>query len=140
MHPFYVLLLVFALFTLVAFAFMIRWERSRFIERSKGRGWRRVRISTIPIAIFSAAIVVVPAQAVSGMEALAVFYGLLLTVAPIFWFGAHWLVGKSASPPLSFGESASIAASPIVFGLAATYIAHALQTPAWLFLKQLGLL
>ncbi|MDD2738961.1 MAG: hypothetical protein PHR94_08505 [Methylomonas lenta] len=140
MHPFHVLLLVFALFSLVAFAFMIRWERSQFIERGKGHCWRRVRISSIPIAIFAVAIAVVPTKAVSGMEGLAVFYGLLFTVVPIFWFGAHWLVGKSVSPPLSFGESAAIAGSPILFGLAAAYTAHALQTPAWLFIKYLGLL
>lgn len=139
MHPFHVLLSVFALLALVAFAFMSRWERSKFVAKGKGHGWRRVRISTIPIAIFAAAIAVVPTQAVSGMESLALLYGLLFTVVPIFWFGAHWLVGKSASPPLSFGESAAIAGSPIVFGLAAAYTAHALQTPAWLFLKHLGL-
>ncbi|MEQ1775820.1 MAG: hypothetical protein ABL891_18745 [Burkholderiales bacterium] len=139
MHPFHVLLSVFALFALVAFAFMSRWERSKFVAKGKGHGWRRVRISTIPIAIFAAAIAVVPTQVVSGMESLALLYGLLFTVVPIFWFGAHWLVGKSASPPLSFGESAAIAGSPIVFGLAAAYTAHALQTPAWLFLKHLGL-
>jgi hypothetical protein len=137
MHPFHVLLSVFALVALVAFAFMSRWERSKFIAKGKGHGWRRVRISTIPIAFIAAVIVVIPAQAVSGMESLAVFYGLLLIAAPIFWFAAHWLVGRSASPPLSFGESAAIAGSPIVFGLATAYAAHALQTPAWLFLRHL---
>jgi hypothetical protein len=139
MHPFHVLLSVFALFALVAFAFMIRWERSQFIQRGKSHGWRRVRVSTIPIAIFAVAIAVVPTQAISGMESLAVFYGLLFTVVPIFWFGAHWLVGKSVAPPLSFKESAAIAGSPIIFGFALAYIAHALQTPAWLLLKYLGL-
>ena len=74
------------------------------------------------------------------MESLAVFYGLLLTVVPIVWFGAHWLVGKAVSPPLSAGESIAIASSPIVFGLATAYLAHTLQRPAWLLLKHLGFL
>lgn len=139
MHPFYVLLVIFTLLALVALAFMIRWERNQFIQKGKGRGWSRVRISSIPIAMISAVIAVVPSQAVSGMEGLAVFYGLLLIVVPIFWFVAHWLVGKSTSPTLSFGESAAIAGSPIVFLLIVAYAAHALQTPAWLLLKKLGL-
>ena len=139
MHPFHVLLLLFALAALVAFAFLVRWERSRYAQLGKATGWRRVRIASIPIAMAAAAIVWIPAQATSGMEGLAVFYGLLLTVAPAFWFAAHWLVGRSASPPLSFGESAAIAGSPLAFGLAAVYVAHALQTPAWLFLRSLGL-
>ena len=139
MHPFHVLLLLFALAALVAFAFLVRWERSRYERMGKARGWRWVRIASIPIAMAAAAIVWIPAQATSGMEGLAVFYGLLLTVAPAFWFAAHWLVGRSASPPLSFGESAAIAGSPLAFGLVAVYVAHALQTPAWLFLRSLGL-
>jgi hypothetical protein len=136
MHPFQVLLAFFALIAFVAFAFMIRLERSHFIKQDKRQGWYRVRISTIPIAIIAVVIAVVPSQAVSGMEGLAVFYGLLLTVVPIFWFGAHWVVGKSTSPPLTFKESFTIAASPIAFLLALAYVANALQTPAWLFLKK----
>lgn len=139
MQPFLVLLSIFAVFALIAFAFMIRWERSQFLAQGKGSSWRRVRISTIPIIIIAAAIAIIPTKAVSGMEGLAVFYGLIFTAVPVFWFGAHWLVGKLSTPPLSFGESAAIAVSPIVFGLALAYIAHALQTPAWLFLKQLGI-
>ena len=139
MHPFHVLPLLFALAALVAFAFLVRWERSRYAQLGKAGGWRRVRIASIPIAMATAAIVWIPAQATSGMEGLAVFYGLLLAVAPAFWFAAHWLVGRSASPPLSFGESAAIAGSPLAFGLVAVYVAHALQTPAWLFLRSLGL-
>jgi hypothetical protein len=128
MYPFHVLLLLFALAALVAFAFLVRWERSRYERMGKARGWRRVRIASIPIAMVAAAIVWIPARATSGREGLAVFYGLLLTVAPAFRFAAHWLVGWSVSPPLSFAESAAIAGSPIAFGLVAVYVAHALQT------------
>lgn len=140
MHPFHVLLSLFGLCALVAFAFVIRWERSRFVHKDKGRSWCHVRISSLPIAVVTAAIAIIPARAGSGMESLAVFYGLLLTVVPIVWFGAHWLVGKAVSPPLSAGESIAIASSPIVFGLATAYLAHTLQRPAWLLLKHLGFL
>jgi hypothetical protein len=139
MQPFLALLVLFALVSLVAFGFVIRWERRQFLARGKQLGWRRVRIASIPIALLAAAVVIVSTQAVSGMEGLAVFYGLLLLVAPVLWFGAHWLVGRTASPPLSFGESAAIAGSPIAFALLASYVAHALQTPAWTLLRSLGL-
>lgn len=139
MPPFIVLLIGFALFALAAFALVLRWERRQFIAKGKGGSWRRVRIASLPIAALAAAIVIVPTRAVSGMESLAVFYGLLLTVVPVFWFGAHWLVGRFATPPLSFGESAAIAGSPIAFALAASYVAHALQSPAWALLRSLGL-
>lgn len=108
MHPFHVLLLPFALAALVAYAFLVRRERSRYGRMGKTRGWRRVRIASIPIAMVAAAIVWIPAGATSGMAGLAVFYGLLLTVAPAFRFAAHWLVGWSVSPPLSFAESAEL--------------------------------
>ena len=139
MHPFHALLLVFALIAAVAFAFLIRWERSKFVQKGKGGGWLHVRIATIPIAALAMAIAVVPARATSGMEGLAVLYGLLLTAVPIVWFGAHGLVGKSASPPLSFAESSLIAGSPIAFVLAAAGVAHALQGPAWRLLRTFGM-
>lgn len=139
MYPFHVLLMLFVLLALVAFAFLIRWERAIFLQKGKGSSWQRVRISTIPIALFAAAIAIIPSLASSGMEGLAVFYGLMLTLVPIFWFGAHWLVGKTATPPLTFQESAFIAGSPIVFGLITVYVAHDLQTPAWKFLRFVGL-
>jgi hypothetical protein len=108
MYPFHVLLLLFALAALVAFAFLVRREGSRYERMGETRGWRRVRIASIPIAMVAAAIVWIPARATSGMAGLAVFYGLLLIAAPAFRFAAHWLVGWSASPPLSFAESAEL--------------------------------
>lgn len=139
MHPFQVLLALFAVLCLAALVLLLRWERSYFLQRRKSSGWLRVRLATIPIALATAAIIIVPARATSGMEGLAVFYILLLTIAPVFWFSAHWMVGKLALPPLSFSESSLIAGSPLVLGFMLTIVAHSLQSIAWSMLRSLGL-
>jgi hypothetical protein len=138
MHPFHALLAIFAVASLVALALLVRWERRRFLGMGKGSAWLAVRLATIPIALATAALVVVPAQSTRGMEGLAVFYALLLAVAPAFWFGAHWTVGRLARPPLSFGESAQIAGSPLVLVVALAAAAHALQPVAWTVLRSMG--
>lgn len=139
MHPFHILILLFVLLALAGFGFVVRRERARYLKAGKAAGWLRVRLATLPIALVSAAIAWLPARAASGMESLAVFFAMLLLVVPLFWFGAHWLVGRTASPPLDFGESAAIAALPLLYALAAAYLAHALQAPAWLYLRGQGL-
>jgi hypothetical protein len=83
-------------------------------------------------------LIVIPARSTSGMEGLAVFYILLITVAPVFWFCAHWLVGRFARPPLAFGESAQIAGSPIALGIVLSVVAHALQPIVWQMLRSMG--
>jgi hypothetical protein len=138
MHPFHLLLSVFSLIALVTFAYLMRYERANFIIKGKGNSWLRVRISSVPIAFVVFALVIIPTGSISGMEGLVVFYVLMFSVIPIIWFAGHWLIGKSANPPLSFAESATIAGSPLVFLLVTAYVAHVLQTPAWLFLKALG--
>ena len=138
MHPIHVLLSVFAVAALLAFAVLIRWERRRFFRMGKGGAWLKVRLATIPIALATAALIVLPARGASGMEGLAVFYILAFTIAPAFWFSAHWLVGRLVRPPLRFGESAQIAGSPIALGIALSVVAHALQPFAWQLLRSLG--
>jgi hypothetical protein len=138
MHPFHALLAVFAVAAVLALVFLIRWERRRFHRMGKGGAWLAVRLATIPIALATAALIVVPAGSTSGMEGLAVFYALLFTLAPAFWFGAHWIVGRFARPPLGFGESAQIAGSPIALGIVLGVVAHALQPIAWQVLRSMG--
>ena len=138
MHPFHASLAVFAVAALLALGLLIRWEGRRFLRMGKGRAWLAVRLATIPIALVTAAVIFVPARSTSGMEGLAVFYALLLAVAPVFWFGAHWLVGRRVSPPLSFGESAQIAGSPLALGVALSWVAHALQPVVWQMLRSVG--
>lgn len=130
---------MYTLVCLSAFSYVVRWERDRYARQGKSAAWRRVRWTTLPVALTSGLIVVLPARAVSGMEGLAVAYGMLFTAVPLFWFGTHWLVGRWAKPPLTFRESAVIAGSPVAFAVAAAYVAHMLQTPAWMILRALRL-
>lgn len=138
MHPFHLMLALFAILSLLGFGWLLNWERRQFMARELGTAWLTVRLSTIPIALATAALVIIPARGTSGMEGLAVLYGLLLTAAPIFWFGAHWVVGRLASPPMLFSDSARIAGLPLLYLLAIAVIAHPLQSLAWSWLRLLG--
>lgn len=139
MRPFYILLTSFAALSLVGFVFLITWERRIFQARGLGRSWLVVRISTIPIFLITAALVIVPARSIVGMEGLVVFYLLLIAAAPIFWFASHWMAGRLTNPQLTFGDSARIAGTPLVYGLFVAGVAHFLQTMVWSFLRSLGL-
>jgi hypothetical protein len=88
----------------VGFAFILRWERRQFSARELDSSWLWVRLSTIPIAILTTALVMGMTRGISGMEGLAVFYFMLLAVAPLFWFAAHWVIGRLTKPQLSFGD------------------------------------
>ncbi|MBK8063321.1 MAG: hypothetical protein IPK29_04000 [Betaproteobacteria bacterium] len=138
MHPFHAMLVLFAAAALVGFGYVIRWERRRYVARDLGDAWFKVRLSSIPAALLAAGVALIPALATSGMEALAIFYLLLLVAAPILWFGVHWAVGRLARPPLAFADSARIAASPLVYALVLAAIAPTLQSIAWTLLRSLG--
>ena len=139
MHPFHLMFVLFAAAALVGLLFVVRWERRRFLARGLGSPWLKVRLASIPAALLSAALVVIPARSTSGMEGLAVFYLLLLTAVPLLWFGTHWAVGRLTRPPLSFGDSAFIAGSPLVYALAVALAAPLLQSLAWSLLRSLGI-
>lgn len=125
------LLLAFAAACGVAIGLLLRRERRRFAAQGKARSWARVRLASAAILAITAASVVLPARQVSGMEALAVFYGLLFTLAPLLWFGLHWLAGRSVSPALAPSESMSLALTPLLVAMAITLLAHRLQPLAW---------
>lgn len=96
----------------VALVLLALFIESRFFKRSRRVGsWLGVRIVSALMAPLTFALVVLPARAVSGMEALAVFYGLLFTVGPLVWFGSHWLAGRWIRPALAAPESLMLAAS-----------------------------
>lgn len=140
MHPFHMMLVLFAALALVGLGFVIRWERRHFVARGLAGSWLMVRLASIPAALLVAAAVVVPARATPGMEGLAVFYLLLLVVAPVLWFGAHWVVGRLARPALGFADSARIAALPLVYALVLAAVAPSLQSAAWSLLRSSGAL
>lgn len=121
----------FALTALVALVLALRWERREFTRAGKGRSWLVVRLATLPIALVTAAIVVLPARAVSGMEALGVFYVLLLTAVPLAWLGLHALAGRLARPRLGGWDVVQLAVAPIAFVIAVALVAHQLQPLAW---------
>lgn len=90
------------------------WTR----RRAGLAGWAVMRIMGLAAIAITLAAVWLPARAVSGFGGLAVFYGLLLTVAPVLWFGLHRLGGRIAGAnigvwlPLAI-SSLLIAAFPI---------------------------
>jgi hypothetical protein len=135
MHPFHVMLMLFAAAALLGFALAVRWERRKFLARGLASSWFKVRLASLPAALLVAALVVVPARSTSGMEGLAVFYLLLLTAAPLVWFGVHWAVGRLARPQLSFADSARIAGLPLLYAAALAAIAPLLQSLAWSLLR-----
>lgn len=139
MHPFHMMLMLFAVGTLIGFGFVLRWERNQFFARGLVGSWLIVRLSTVPTALVVVALVMIPARSTSGMEGLAVFYLLLLTAAPLLWFGTHWAVGRLVRPQLSFRDSARIAGSPLLYAVAVAMVAPMLQSLAWSVLRSLSI-
>lgn len=138
MHPFHMMLILFLVAAVVGFVYVVRWERNQFLSRGLATSWLKVRLSSIPVALLAALLVVIPARNTTGMEGLAVFYMLLIGVAPLIWFGAHWAVGRLAKPQLSFADSARIAGLPLVYVLALAAVAPTLQSLAWSLVRALG--
>lgn len=138
MQPLHILFALYAVICVAAYAWLVRWERRKYIAMNKGAAWLRVRLASLPMLLVVAAVVAIPTSQVSGMEGLAVFYLLLLGAGPLVWCAGHWLVGKFTRPPLSFGESSQIALSPIVLLFVLGWLGSALQPIAWLLLGVLG--
>lgn len=97
--------------------------------RGRRAAWLLVRVGSFPVAVFTFAAVVLPARATSGMEGLAVFYGLLFTVAPLLWFGYHRVAAALMGPWIRPGETVPLAlwglATPAILGMAAAYASEA---------------
>lgn len=138
MSMFHLMLSIFALVALIGLAIAIRWERRRFVSRGLAGPWLAVRLSSIPAIVLTAMLVIAPARHASGMGALAAFYALLLTVAPMAWFGVHLAVGRLVKPQLSFGDAAQIAGLPLAYALALAAAAPAAQHLAWRIPRLLG--
>jgi len=132
------MLLLLLLVCLVLVPVLLRWERRRFQAMGKGGAWLPMRLASVPIAVLTAALVWLPARAMPGMAALAAFYVLLLVVAPLFWVGAHWVVGRCVRPALTFQESARVAALPVAAVIGVALLAQWLQPVVWSLLRAVG--
>lgn len=94
---------------------LVLWLEHRWMRaQGKAGSWAVVRFTSLLAAALAAVVVILPAQAVSGMEGLAVFYGLLLTVAPLIWLGTHLGLGRSLRPSLTLGEGVALSLSGLV--------------------------
>lgn len=129
------LLGVFGVLVIAAIAALLVYERRRFARQGKQGAWLRVRIAGIPLAVITALSVTLPARAVSGMESLGVFYGLLFTLAPAVWLGGHWIVGRVGRPALAARESLWLALTVPAFTIGAALVAHWLQPIAWAIVR-----
>lgn len=127
MQPFYLLIAIFVILDIIAFSFLMARERQHVRNLGKEKSWKRLRLLGIPVALICTLIVMIPATRTSGMEGLAVLYILSLTAAPLLWFFSHWLIGRKLSVKMTSSESMYIAASPILFIIIATLLAHRLQ-------------
>jgi hypothetical protein len=133
-----VMFVLFVVAALAGFMIVLRWEHRHFAARGLVASWRQVRLGSVLVLPLTMATVVIPARSVSGMEGLAVFYMLLLSVAPVVWFGLHWAFGRLARPPLAFADSVLIAASPLVYAATVAALAPHLQSLAWSLRRWLG--
>ena len=79
-------------------ALLLWLERWYFARSGRAGSWAVVRLVSLVAAPVALGLLFGPARAVSGMEALAVFYLSMLTVTPLVWFGAHLWAGHSVRP------------------------------------------
>ncbi|WP_439518211.1 hypothetical protein [Hydrogenophaga sp.] len=94
---------------------LVLWLEYRFMRaQGKGGSWAVVRFASLVAGPVAALAVVLPANSVSGMEGLAVFYGLLLTVAPLIWLGTHLGLGRLQNPALTVGECVALSLSGLL--------------------------
>ena len=102
-------------------------ERRKFAAMNKQSSWLKLRLASIPIALFAAATVVLPARSIAGMEVLAAFYGLLITAGPLVYFGSHVVLGLWLAPRLSIRESMRVGITGLLMGLVPAFAVQLLH-------------
>lgn len=120
---------VFALLMVTAVLVAAFYERRRYAAQNKTGAWLFVRLASLPIAAAGAAAVVIPARAIGGPEALAAFYLLAFTAAPLVYFGLHWLAGFLAG--LARKDALAIGLSGLLMLLVPVLLASRVQP--WVF-------
>lgn len=100
------------LLILMAIGAILFLERRHFVRRGRADSWLSMRLLGLLLLLpLTAGVVILPARAISGMEALAAFYVALFLLGPLVWFGGHVLAGRLLRPNLSPEESLFMAAS-----------------------------
>lgn len=113
----------------VAVMALVLWLEHGFMRRQgKAGSWLVLRVVSLVAGALAALAVLVPARSVSGMEGLAVFYAMLLTVAPLIWLGTHLGLGRLLRPSITAGEGVALSLSGLLlFGLPALAAYQALE-------------
>jgi hypothetical protein len=100
---------------LAAVSLVLFRERRYFQQRQLAASWLMLRLLGLVLLLpLTVAVILGPARAISGMEALAYFYGALFTVGPLIWFGGHMLFGRLLRPSLSQEQTLFLAASGLL--------------------------
>ncbi|AYQ27804.1 MULTISPECIES: hypothetical protein [unclassified Polaromonas] len=115
-----------ALGVFAAMALVLMAERSYFKNTRRTGSWVAFRLASVLLAPLTIAAVLVPSLAVSGMEALAVFYAALFIAVPLLWFGGHLLVGRLLRPALTGSECMTLCITGIgILAIPATAFMYA---------------
>lgn len=120
---------VFALLMVIAVLVAVFYERRRYAAKNKAGAWLFVRLTSLPIAAAGVAVAVIPARAIGGPEALAAFYLLAFTAAPLVYFALHWLAGFIAG--LARKDALAIGLSGLLMLLVPVLLASRVQP--WVF-------
>ncbi|KAB2912564.1 MAG: hypothetical protein F9K30_20615 [Dechloromonas sp.] len=104
-----------AVMVLMAIGAILFLERRHFGRQNRAGSWLTMRLLGLFLLLpLTVGAVIMPTRAVSGMEALAVFYGALLILGPLVWFVGHLLAGRLLRPAFSRGESLFMGASGLL--------------------------
>lgn len=117
---------------LAGIVWLLRTEKRQFEQRGKGRGWLWMRLLALPMLAVTAAVILMPASRISGMEALGVFYIALFTLGPLTWFGLHWLLGAMQSPRLTRAESLGLAVTGLAILIVPPILVGMTQGPIFM--------
>lgn len=103
---------------LMAIGVILFLERRHFGRQGRAGNWLLMRLLGLFLLLpLTVGAVIMPARAISGMEALAAFYAALFTLGPFVWFVGHMLVGRLLRPTFSKGESLFMGASGLLIVL-----------------------
>lgn len=124
---------------LVGLMLGLLWLESRYFKSSGRVGsWATVRLASVVAALLALALVVLPARAVGGPAALGVFILMLYTLAPLVWFGSHWLVGRRVRPALSPAEGLVLGLTGLAMWALPITAYFAIQGPLYAAARDIG--